>query len=178
MLVELCAKKGYVSQDNVAWLRYALEKRIASLVAFIPLLILGLLIANPATVLSFLFSFILLRTRTNGFHAKTIGRCLLYSILAELFFLKVLPLAWNNIVSFIALVLSIVLIWFLAPYGHPNMNLSSAEVTVCAKSAKCRLITLVFILSALYIWKQKEFAIGILLGILMTATTLVMAYCV
>lgn len=175
--VEMCIQKEYVSADDAQWLRYALEKRIASIMAFIPLLIVGLLITNPARLLAFLITFFTLRTRTNGFHAKSVGRCLLYSILGEVFFLRVLPMVWNDIIAFIALVLSIMLIWVLAPYNHPNMNLSSEEVIACAQSAKWRLSMLSLAVSVLYIWKQYQFAQGILLGIIMTATTLMMAYC-
>lgn len=177
MLVGMCIQKGYVSQNESEWLRYALEKRIISLITFVPVLILGVLLTNPANLLAFLFTFFSLRTRTNGFHAESVGRCLLYSMLGEVFFLKVLPMVWNGIIAFIALTMSIILIWVLAPYNHPNMNLSSEEVTACAKSAKWRLSMLLFALSVFNVRKLYQIALGILLGIVMTASTLVMAYC-
>lgn len=176
-LVGMCIQKGYVSQDEAPWLRYALERRVTSIIAFVPLLIIGLSITNPARLFAFLITFFLLRTRTNGFHAKSVGRCLLYSIFGEVFFLKVLPMVWNDIVAFIALAMSSILIWVLAPYNHPNMDLSSEEVTACANSAKWRLGMLVLSLSILYIWQQENLAEGILLGIVMTASTLATAYC-
>ena len=92
-------------------------------------------------------------------------------------FFKILPSVWNDIIAFIALVISIVVIWLLAPYNHPNMNLSPEEVTACAKSAKGRLCILVFALSVLYVGGQNQFALGILLGIVMTASILTLAYC-
>lgn len=175
--VGICMQKEYVSAYEAQWLRYALEKRITSVIAFIPLLIVGLLITNPARLLAFLITFFLLRTRTNGFHTKSVGGCILCSIVGEVFFLRVLPMLWNKIIAFIALETSIVLIWVLAPYNHPNMNLSSEEVIACAKSAKWRLSTLIFALSVLYAVQQYQLALGIILGIVMTASTLVMAYC-
>lgn len=176
-LVEICIQKDYVSQDEAPWLRYALERRITSLIAFVPLLIIGFLITNPANLLAFLITFFSLRTRTNGFHAKSVGRCLLYSILEKIFFLRFPPTVWNDIIAFIALVVSIVLIWLFAPYDHPNMDLSSEEKTACAKSTKWRLSMLIFALSVLYVWKQYQLALGIHLGVVMTASTLAMAYC-
>lgn len=172
--VGMCIQKEYVSQDEAQWLRYALEKRITSTIAFIPLLIIGLLITNPASLLAFLITFFSLRTRTNGFHAKSVGRCLLYSILGEVFFLRVLPAIWNEIIAFIALAVSIMLIWVHAPYNHHNMALSSEEVVACAKSAKLRLSILFFALCVFYIWRLEQLAEGTLLGIIMTASTLVM----
>ena len=158
-LVGMCIQKGYVSQDEAPWLRYALERRVTSIIAFVPLLIIGLSITNPARLFAFLITFFMLRTRTNGFHAKSVGRCLLYSILGEVFFLKVLPMVWNDIVAFIALATSIILIWVLSPYNHPNMNLSSEEVTACAKSTKWRLVMLIFTLSILYARKWYQLAL-------------------
>mgnify|MGYP004712055379 CR=1 FL=1 len=176
-LVGMCIRKGYVSQGEAQWLRYALEKRVISLISFGPLLLIGFLLTNPATVLTFFVTFCLLRTRTNGFHAKSICTCILYSILGEILFLRILPTVWNNIIASISLAASIALIWFLAPYNHPNMDLSSEEVAVCAKSAKLRLSALCIALIVLYVWKQNQLTQGIHLGIIMTALTLVIAYC-
>lgn len=97
ILVDRYLQEGYVSQDEAPWLRYALEKRIITLITFVPLLILGFSIANPATVIGFFIAFCSLRARTNGFHAKSVGRCLLYSVLGELLFFKILPSVWNDI---------------------------------------------------------------------------------
>lgn len=176
-LVGICIQKGYVSQDETPWLRYALERRIISLIAFVVLFIIGLLITTPTTLLAFLITFCTLRSRTNGYHAKSVGGCLFYSILGEVFYLRVLPNVWNDVFAFIALAVSIILIWFFAPYNHPNMDLSPEEVVACAKSAKWRVSTLIVALSVLDALQQYQLALGIILGIVMTASTLIMAYC-
>lgn len=176
-LVEMCVQKGYVPRSKAPWLRYALERRITSIVAFVPLLLIGFLISDSATVIAFFIAFCSLRTRTNGFHAKSVRNCLLLSILGELFFLKILPAVWNGITAFISLIVSVILIWFLAPYNHPNMTLSSEEVIACAKSAKGRLNMLLITFIMLHVWKQNQLAQGILLGIIMATSTLKMAYC-
>lgn len=175
--VGMCIEKDYISQENAEWLQYALEKRIATVVCFVPLLILGFIISSPATVIGFLATFYLLRTRTNGFHAKSIYSCLICSILAEVLFLKVLPSIWNNTIAFLTLTISIMLIWFYAPYNHPAMHLTSGEVSACAKSVKKRLCVLMVLLGVLCVQNMHQFALGILLGIVMTSATLVMAYC-
>ena len=175
--VGMCIQKEYVSANEAQWLRYALEKRITSVVAFAPLLLVGLLTTNPARMLAFFITFYMLRSRTNGYHAKSVGGCILYSMVGEVFYLIVLPVLWNEIIAFTALSMSIILIWLYAPYNHPNMDLSSEEITACAKSAKWLLSMLIIVLSALYVWKQYQLALGILLGIVMTASTLAIAYC-
>lgn len=175
-LVEICMQRGYVTQEGGPWLHYALEKRISSILAFAPLVIIGVLIVPPATALAFFVSFCLLRTRTNGFHAKTITRCILYSALGELVLLKILPTIWNDAIAFFALLIAIALIWFFAPYNHPNMNLSAKEKGACAQSSKRWTCILVFLLIIFHLWEKEQLALGILLGIIMTAFTLAIAF--
>lgn len=175
--VKMCIEENYVSQEKAEWLRYALEKRIMMIIGFIVLLILGFFMARPATVIGFLLAFCLLRTRTNGYHAKSVRRCLIYSIVGEVIFLKIIPMVWNNTICCIILFISFLLIWVLAPYNHPDMNLSSDEVLACAKSAKKRLCLLFFVLIALYSQKQYNLMLGAVLGIGMVASTLVIPYC-
>lgn len=176
-VVSMCIHRGYVSKDSAPWLRYALEKKIVSLMAFVPLVIIGCVFTKLATAFAFITTFCVLRTRTNGYHAKSVSRCISYSILTEVFFLKILPMVWNNSIAFVALTVSTVIIMFFAPYNHPDMNLSSEEVTACAKSAKWRLSMLIFSLCVLHVWKQDQLTLGINLGIVLTAATLIIAYC-
>lgn len=177
MFVRICIEKGYVSQERAEWLQYALEKRIVTLFCFVPLLSLGLLMAKPATVAGFFMAFCLLRTQTNGFHAKSVGGCLICSIIGEVLFLKILPLVWNNTIRCVFLGVSCFLIWLLAPYNHPSMDLSSEEIIACAKSAKLRLCALLLTLGTSYWLQQHCFVLGITLGIIMAALTLAVPYC-
>lgn len=178
ILVDWCLQKGYISQEEVPWLQYAFEKRIITLVTFVPLLVLGFSIANSAMVIGFFAAFYFLRTRTNGYHAKNVGWCLFYSALGEILFLNLIPQHWNKFFLLVALIVSIAIIWLLAPYNHPNMKLSQEEIEACARSSKNRLSILLIVLSLLYICRQWQLAIGILSGIFMVASLLVLAYCV
>lgn len=92
------------------------------------------------------------------------------------FFLWILPIFLSKSIAFVFLTISIILIWILAPYNHPNMNLSSDEARACEKSAKWRLMTLILFLNVSYVLKMIQFSLGILLGIILTALTLVMGY--
>lgn len=85
-LVDACIYKGYITQDQAPWLRYGIEKRITTFLISIPMLIIGSLISSPVMAASFFVSFYLLRTRTNGIHAKSFGGCFVLSIFAVVFF--------------------------------------------------------------------------------------------
>lgn len=172
----LCLNNGYITQEQAPWLRYGIEKRITSFLISIPMLIVGSWISSPAITISFYVSFCLLRTRTNGIHAKSFGGCFILSILTEVVFLGVLPRFWNNVVAIVLLIASTIPIYFLAPYNHPNMDLSSEELVECARSAKRRLLILILLLIVLRVLHINQLATGILLGIVMVAVTLTFAY--
>lgn len=169
-------KKGYIPEEQAPWLRYALEKRITSIITLIPVLMIGFVITSPARLFAFLVAFFWLRSRTNGYHAKSVAECTFSSVVWEIFFLKVLPVQ-NAVFALVIFSMSIFIIWFCAPYNHPDMGLSPEEVAACAKSAKARLSMLGFAFCILNIWGLSQVAEGILLGIVMTAATLVMGYC-
>lgn len=175
-LVDMCIAKGYITQDQAPWLYYGIEKRVASIFISIPMLIIGSLVSTPAMAIAFYFSFCFLRTRTNGLHAKTLAGCLFLSMLSEIFFLGILPCILDDVVTISLLTISTVSIVVLAPYNHPNMDLSDEESTACAKSTKNRLFTLILLLVILYEMKLFQLSTGITLGIVMTALTLVLAY--
>lgn len=175
-LVDTCINKGYITQEQAPWLRYGIEKRITSFLISIPMLIVGSWISSPAITIPFYVSFCLLRTRTNGIHAQSLGGCFILSILTEVVFLGVLPRVWNGIVAIVLLMASTICIYALAPYNHPNMDLSPEEFAACGQSAKRRLLLLVLLLIVLRAWHFNQFATGILLGIVMVAVTLTFTY--
>lgn len=175
-LVDVCVARGYITQDEAPWLYYGIEKRVTTILISIPMLIIGSLVSTPAMSIAFYISFCSLRTRTNGLHAKTLAGCFILSIISEIFFLGILPCILNDTVAISLLVLSIISIFILAPYNHPNMALSVEESTVCAKNAKKQLLILSLLLIILQKMQLKQFVTGILLGIVMAALTLVLAY--
>lgn len=173
---KMCIDNGYITQEQAPWLRYGIEKRVTTFIISIPILIVGSLVSSPAMAFSFYFSFYLLRSRVNGFHAKSFGRCLILSILTEAFFLGILPRVWNNTVATAFLIASTIIIFVLAPYNHPNIDLSSEEIVECARSAKRRLFVLIIFLIVLHILQFNQLVAGIIAGIVMVAVTLTFAY--
>lgn len=172
----MCIDNGYITQEQAPWLHYGIEKRVTTLLVSIPMIIVGSLISSPSMAVTFYISFYLLRSRTNGFHASSFGGCFILSILTEILFLGFLPRILNKIVSTAFLIVSIILIFTLAPYNHPNMDLSLEELAECARSAKRRLLILILSLIVMHILHFNEPATGILLGIVMVAVTLTFAY--
>ena len=175
--VDICIQKEYITREKAPWLRYSLERRLVSMIAFILLETIGCMLDSAYKVSAFIITFCILRSSTNGYHAKTFGQCLLYSVMVEVLLLKVVSKIFNYIAAVIVLIVSSILIWFLAPYNHPNMNLSIEEIAACSRSAKIRLTMILLVMLLLHIWGKSDIVCGIIMGILLTALTLVLAYC-
>lgn len=172
----MCIDNGYITQEQAPWLHYGIEKRVTTFFISIPMFIVGSLVSSPAMAFSFYISFYLLRSRASGFHAKSLGGCVILSILTEVFFLGILPHVWNDVVATALLIVSTIIIFILAPYNHPNMGLSLEELVECARSAKRRLSVLILFVVFLHVLQFNQLAIGIVLGIVMVAVTLIFAY--
>lgn len=175
-IVNACITRGYITQDKAPWLHYALGKRITSVLGFVPLCAIGLLLVRPTTLLSFYISFYLLRSLTNGWHAKSVGICLLCSIIGEVIFLGVLSIFWNQVIGIISLGVSTIILWFFAPYNHPNMNLTENELVESKKQIRIRLVMLFIVVLGLKCAQAVHWSVGIELGVTMTSSTLLLAY--
>ncbi len=171
-----CLEHGLVTAENVPWLKYAIEKRISMLLGFLPCCIISICLADIWVTVTFLGSFYLLRSRCNGFHAKTFLGCIIISFSLELFFLLVIYPLLTPLISGIVFVVSACLLLILAPFDHPNMHYTQAELAALKKSVKVRMAGLAItfaVLEVLQLWKPAN---GLTIGIAMTALLLCLAY--
>lgn len=175
-VVNECVARGYITVEKAPWLQYALEKRGTSLIAMIPLLLIGIFISSFAETSAFYISFFIIRRYTNGIHASSFINCLFLSIIFEIVFLGTFANFLTPVRSSILLLVSGTFIWCLAPYNHPNMMLSSKEVAACAYSARKSSVQLSVVICVLYYLGFEDLAGGALLGYVMAATMLLIAY--
>lgn len=172
-LAKYCKDSGYVTQEQLPWLQYILEKRLSTLLIFIPVFAVGACLTSPVSSCLFLVSFLYLRERTNGFHADTFLGCFLGSLLSVLVFLGLLFRVLTPLISLLILIIASISIITLSPYMHPRMHLTPKEASACAASARKRVILLDVLVIITYVFGYAEVAYSILLGISMAATTLV-----
>lgn len=175
-LLLYCISHDVVAEDDIPMLRYCIEKKLYTFVTFIPLVIVGILIAGVLTTVSFLWTFIYLRQMTNGYHAKTPGRCIIGSLLLESLLLLCtkhnLPL-WSILMMTVA---SALIIWNSAPYAHPNMNYSSDEILACRALARMRLLIVISIMGGCQLICETHIVVGICFGLILAAGLLGFAY--
>lgn len=173
--IDYCINNQLVSRDNETWLRYCLEKRISTLIVFVPFALIAVLISGFWTALVFITSFFYLRSQANGYHAKTHLGCLIGSLFLELFFLVYIEPMLDAILTLVLVGITIMVVFALAPYNHPQMNLNDYEYSACKKASRIRCIHLAFSCFVFLGWDMREIATGISLGGAMMSTLLVFA---
>lgn len=170
-----CISNALIFKDNEAWFRYGLEKRLCTLVVLIPFSIIAVYLSGFWTATTYIISFFYLRSQTNGYHAKTHWGCFIGSLLLELFFLMAIEPMLNVNQVLVMVSIAVVVVFYLAPYNHPMMNLDDREYAACKKVARIRCILLAISCYACVLCGLHEISEGISLGCAMTSTLLILA---
>lgn len=170
-----CINNQLISKGNEAWFRYGLEKRISTLIVLVPFAIIAVRISGLWTALSFISSFFYLRSQTNGYHAKTHWGCFVVSILLELFLLMVIEPMLDAIGVLVLVGSTVIVVFSIAPYNHPMMDLNENEYAACKKAARTRCMLLSVSCYACILCDWYKIAYGISLGCAMTSALLVFA---
>lgn len=170
-----CTEAGIIEENEATWLIYGLEKRITTTITASVFMLIGATISNVWTTLSFLGGFYFLRTRTNGYHAKSFTGCLCISVVLEFAFLfLVLPMltdltAWSfNLLSF-------VIVFLFAPFNHPNIHLDSHEIAACRIASRIREVILTVFTLIAYAFGIDHIWHGLIMGNTMAALLLAIA---
>ncbi len=175
-IVSYCMQHNVISASDEAWFRYGIKKRLTSVLCMIPLVALAVFLSDIPTAVSFYASFLLLRERTSGYHARTPTGCLSTSVLMELlFFLGMYP-HLDTVLIIVSSGLSTVVIFFLAPYAHPNMCFAHEELLALRFAG--RTTALIFLVATMVCQFSGLHSVskGLAIGITMTAFALCLAY--
>ena len=122
------------------------------------------------------YLFYFLRKRASGFHAKTFAGCFVFStICAFTIFRFTVPLC-STTVQVVICAVSTALIFGLAPFDHPNMHMSSAELEASRKIARRNTIILDTAFLVAHICSAYDLAAGTSLALGYTALLLLLAY--
>ena len=173
---DLCLRNQIITSEQCTWFEYCLEKRISSILVSIPFFILATIMSDVYVAFAFFVCFYLIRTKANGFHARTVWGCFILSIIHVIAFIGVLYPLLDAITLDIIAFVGVSIIWLLAPFDSPEMHLSDTEKATCRTSSRmrsCGILVCGFILQALGV---LTIAKGLFLGIAMAAYLLCLAY--
>lgn len=173
---QYCMQKQIIENKHFDWFVYGLEKRLSTFLLSIPFAILAIVTSNIPCAASFFLAFFFLRGYIGGFHASTVLGCLIISLLSEsAIFLLVYPLL-SQIFILCIVIICIVCIFILSPYNHPNMHLTSEEITACRKKGRIRAVVISSGITFTCILGLDEIAKGLTLGIVLTTAMLCLGY--
>lgn len=171
-----CIQSGIITEDQLPWFIYGIEKRLSTLLTSIPFFLLAKLLTTPQCAVSMFLAFFLLRRRTSGYHAGSIGSCLFMSLLLEIaFFALIYPLL-HLFTIILLLGICTPIIYMFAPYRHPNMQFSDEEAYACQTSSRVNACTLAIGSVITYAAGLHEISKGLTIGIAMATILLCIAY--
>ena len=171
-----CIDAHLISPEKAEWLRYGIEKRLTTTIVGIPFIIIAVILSNTGTAIAFFFSYFFLRGRTNGYHSKTVFRCLVTSLALEIIFIGFLSKFITGIIVIPVILLVTLTVFLLAPYNDPNMALSEEEYKANQRGSRIRCGLLC--LGCILFWSMhyETLAAGIALGGAMAGVLLCVAY--
>ncbi len=175
-LADYCVDKQIISPAQSSWFIYGLEKRLATVMVGIPFLLLAVIMSNIPCAVSFFAAYFFVRKYTGGFHANTVLGCLLFSLLFEVLLLAIVYPILNTIVIICCVTVCVPVIYILAPYNHPNMHLTAAEIAACKKHARIRIWVIFAIVTAACVSGLAEVAKGVTLGIALASFLLCLGH--
>ena len=175
-ILAYCREADYVTEEQAPWVRYILEKNITTVCGAIPFLLFAVVLTSWETAFAFLLTFYLIRSRINGFHARTFIGCLVASVVCEYIFLGIIYPYLAVEIKLCILFVATVLILVFAPFQHTNMPLTQDEYLACRRSARARTIIIALLGITLSFANCHLVADGIIMGVAMAAVMLVLAY--
>ena len=142
---------------------------------FITVILLGILFNMLLESVIFLIFYGVLRTIAGGYHARTQNTCYILSIIlmiVVLIMLKTFP--WNIILCCILTVLSISVIFILAPIQDENKLLDETEKSFFKKLSRIISLLYGFIIFLLFLFNKNELAYCVVISLFTLTIMLVL----
>ena len=123
-----------VREDHI----YGFEVLLGKIINYTTLLFLAYINDNFVHTLLFMMTSFPLRARTGGYHCKKAFTCYLGTFAIYMVVTKVITQLFIEHISImiLSMLLSAVIIFFLAPINHPDLGLDKEEIVQCRSSAR------------------------------------------
>lgn len=164
-----------LNEGEQEWCSYLLQKKIMTWISMAILFLVGSIIANPICTFVFLENLVFLRTRANGYHAKTPRKCLMFGIfvvLVAFMFIRVMrPNLFFNIAMIVA---GVIIMW----YVYPAMDKKTTAIIRENKEKLRRRVIVELIMASVLIAFSNEKIVILMsyfsMSIVVTAGTILM----
>ena len=144
------ARENLFKEEDKEIYVFGLNQMITYITNMFTILILGIIFGEVFESIVYTVTFMLLRTYAGGYHAPTPRKCYLVTIIALLLTLSIIKwFEMSDVICLIIIIISGMIILFLAPVSCENKELDSVEKVIYRKKV--------------YLVWGIEFCIGILL---------------
>lgn len=141
---------------------YGLTQLFRTLLNVFSTVIIGFCMGMLAESVVFVICLMLIRSYSGGYHSDSPVRCYLISVIAVIMSLGSIKLSiWNEYLSALVMVASIVILLLYAPIGHRNKQLEEIEVLVYKKRLRLILVAITVIFVALLLAKQLSLVFAV-----------------
>lgn len=141
---------------------YGLTQLFRTLLNVFSTVIIGFCMGMLAESVVFVICLMLIRSYSGGYHSDSPIRCYLISVIAVIMALGSIKLSiWNEYLSALVMVASIVILLLYAPIGHRNKQLEEIEVLVYKKRLRLILVAITVIFVALLLAKQLSLVFAV-----------------
>lgn len=166
---------GFVEEEDKELYIYGLEQGSIIILNILTVVTIGIILGQVWESILFMFSYFPLRSCAGGYHAKTPLRCYLLSIIMVIAVLVTMRLPiWNNVNSFILVIVSGIVIMFLAPVEDGNKPLDAKETIIFKKRTQMILYVLAGMILVFRVIGLHEASICIMISLFTLSIMLVL----
>jgi len=173
---QLCAS-GAIQEDDRELYEYVLNILLTGALHTLTILAIGVALGMFFECLALFISFFLIRKFAGGFHAQKGWQCYLFTIvtISGILLLIKLLLEHSNIVFYVLLTASVLLIFAFSPVDSPNKPFSENEKKVyrLISWGLCCVISALSV--ALFVWVSRPIGMAIGMGLVLGAFGLILA---
>lgn len=173
-------RKNIIKKEDEQIYEYSYEVLISQSVYILIMIFISILFKAFFETLIFFLGFYICRSLTGGYHASNYIKCHLLFALNQIVFLLLLLLMPNRcfcIITFIALLISIIIILTVGPVDNPNKPFEEREYLKFRNKSRVFAFTLSLIASFLFLFgKNNVYCFSFSIGILSVSISLLYAF--
>lgn len=124
-------RQDIIQEEDKELYLFGIQQGFALAIDILTFFLIGLCLGMFWQALVYLASFMPIRVNAGGYHARTRGRCYVYSCIMNTIALLIIKISSGYIMAYMVLsVAACVVVWFLAPVEDENKPLDEMEEKV------------------------------------------------
>lgn len=180
-ITQFIQERAFVRPGELAVFEYGMSYFMVNTANILGIIVIGLFFGKWMEMLGLLLGYMMIRPHAGGYHAKTITRCIVgtYAMYLISLWLTESLMHWPTLTVVIMMVSVLVLV-FVAPVDHPNRILTKAERQQGKRRIIMRVCVLVLVVSTgLWIYPSgSRLCTSVVVGIFWASTMVLLGHMV